>query len=79
MTREEAIAMRLSCQQLVNPRFDSPEEVVDWMGMVQAQDYSHFRWAVGMRTRNPSLKARKRASRKAGYCACIFSDAPSRP
>ena len=59
MTREEAITMRLSCQQLVNPRFDSPEEVVDWMGMVQAQDYSHFRWAVGMRTKNPSLKALK--------------------
>ena len=51
--------MRLSCQQLVNPLFDSPEEVVDWMGMVQAQDYSYFRWAVGMRTRNPSLKALK--------------------
>ena len=47
MTREEALAMRLSCQQLVDPRFDSPEEVVDWMGMVQAQDYSHFRWAIG--------------------------------
>ena len=40
MTLPEAIAMRMSCQQLVNPRFDSPEEVVDWMGMVQAQDYS---------------------------------------
>ena len=51
--------MRLSCQQLANPRFDSPEEVVDWMGMVQAQDYSYFRWAVGMRTKNTSLKALK--------------------
>ena len=59
MTREEALAMRLSCQQLVDPRFDSPEEVVDWMGMVQAQDYSYFRWAVGMRAKNPSLKALK--------------------
>ncbi len=64
MTREEAIAMRLSCQQLVNPRFDCPEEVVDWMGMVQAQDYSYFRWAVGMRTGKPSLAALKESFSK---------------
>ena len=29
------------------------------MGMVQAQDYSYFRWAVGMRMKIPSLKALK--------------------
>ena len=54
--RDEAIAMRLRCQQLLSPRFSKAEDVVAWMGMMQAQDYSQFRWAVGMRMKRPSLK-----------------------
>lgn len=56
MTREEAILLRLHNQQLLCPRFEKPEETVDWMGMVQAQDYSHFLWAIGMRTMCPRVK-----------------------
>lgn len=55
MTREEAILLRLRNQQLLCPRFEKPEEVVDWMGMVQAQDYKHFLWAIGTRTKHPKM------------------------
>ena len=49
--------MRLASQGLAQSRFRNPEDVVDWMGMVQAQDYSQFRWAVGMRTEKPKIYA----------------------
>ena len=34
------IAVRLSAQQLSDPRFDDPRALVRWMGAVQAQDLS---------------------------------------
>ncbi len=59
MTREEAIALRLTNQCLVGSPFEKPEDIVDWMGMMQAQDYMQFRWAVGMRMREPKMTAVK--------------------
>ena len=59
MTREEAIALRLSNQCLVGSPFEKPEEIVDWMGMMQAQDYMQFRWAIGMRMKEPKMTAVK--------------------
>ena len=59
MTREEAIAMRLRNQQLLAPHLEKPEDVVGWLGMMQAQDYTQFRWAIGMRMREPKMKAVK--------------------
>ena len=41
--------LRLLNQQLANPLFHSPKELVSWMGAVQAQDYAMAKWAVGMR------------------------------
>ena len=54
------VSARLLNQQLVSPCFHAPHEVVAWMGAVQAQDYKMMRWAVGMRTRKPSIKAFER-------------------
>ena len=51
------ITSRLLNQQLICPQFNTPHEVVEWMGIVQAQDYKMMRWAVSMRTQKPSLKA----------------------
>lgn len=50
------IAIRLLNQQLVSPQFSKPEEVVEYMGAMQAQEYRLMRWAVAMRTRKPSIK-----------------------
>jgi hypothetical protein len=43
---------RLYQQGLSNPRFQSPAEVVRWLGAVQAQDYAGAKWALGMRMAN---------------------------
>ena len=55
------VALRLLSQQLICPQFDKPEEVVNYMGAMQAQEYRMMRWAVAMRTRKPSAKAFKKA------------------
>ena len=55
------IAIRLLNQQLICPQFDKPEEVVNHMGAMQAQEYRLMRWAVAMRTKRPSAKAFKKA------------------
>lgn len=55
------IALRLLNQQLIVPQFNTPEEVVSYMGAMQAQEYRMIRWPVAMRTRKPSLKAFKDA------------------
>ena len=55
------VALRLLSQQLICPQFDKPEEVVNYMAAMQAQEYRMMRWAVAMRTRKPSAKAFKKA------------------
>jgi len=52
---------RLLSQQLILPQFDDPVEVVEWMGAIQAQDYKMMRWAVAIRTRNPSISEFEKA------------------
>lgn len=49
MTIQQLIKHRLSVQQLSRHDFKRPEEVVAWLGAVQAQDYSGGLWAVGQR------------------------------
>ncbi|MBQ7420783.1 MAG: AlkZ family DNA glycosylase [Prevotella sp.] len=48
------IAIRLLNQQLICPQFEQPEDVVEWMGAMQAQEYKMMRWAVEMRLKRPS-------------------------
>ena len=55
------VTSRLLNQQLADPQFRTPEEVVDYMGAMQAQEYRLMRWAVAMRTRKPSATAFKQA------------------
>ncbi len=55
------VSQRLLSQQLICPQFTTPKEVVSWMGTMQAQDHKGMRWAVAMRTKNPSLKAFQKA------------------
>ena len=55
------IALRLLNQQLICPKFDTPAELVGYMGAMQAQEYRLMRWAVAMRTKKPSAKAFKKA------------------
>ena len=41
--------LRLVNQRIAGRHFSTPEEVVSWLGAVQAQDYPSARWAVGLR------------------------------
>jgi Winged helix DNA-binding domain len=43
------INRRLHFQSLAKPRFDRPEDVVEWLGAVQAQDFPAAKWAVAQR------------------------------
>ena len=51
------VSARLLAAGLIAPPFTAPHEAVQWMGAMQAQDYRMMRWAVGMRTKNPSARA----------------------
>jgi len=49
--------IRLLNQQLYCPEFATPQELVRHMGAIQAQEYRLVRWAVAMRTKEPSIQA----------------------
>ena len=57
----DPILIRQLNQNLICSDFKSPEEVVNYMGAMQAQDYRMMRWAVAMCTKKPSAKAFKKA------------------
>ena len=45
----DLLAHRLRNQKLVDSNLRRPEDVVSWLGAVQAQDYPGARWALGLR------------------------------
>lgn len=48
--------LRLQNQKIINSRFKTPEEVVSWMGGMQAQDYLGSLWAIALRTQSCTEK-----------------------
>jgi hypothetical protein len=50
MTRKEIAIRRLQSNHLIGTRFEHPEDVVQWLGAVQSQDYGGAKWAVGQRS-----------------------------
>ena len=48
---------RLAAQKISGGNFESPEEVVSWMGAMQAQDYASSLWAIGLRMRGAATQA----------------------
>ncbi|GAB4521861.1 MAG: winged helix DNA-binding domain-containing protein [Anaerolineae bacterium] len=46
---------RLRSQHITQDKFETPEDVVGWMGAMQAQDYLQAVWAVGVRTQRGLL------------------------
>ena len=49
MTSVNLLHARLLNQQIATHKFQTPGEVVKWLGAVQAQDYLGALWAVGLR------------------------------
>jgi hypothetical protein len=52
MTEKELLSSRLYNQQLTASSFQTPNELVSWMGAIQAQDYAMAKWAIGLRIKN---------------------------
>lgn len=57
----EIVKVRLLNQQLLNPLFNTPKELVSWMGAMQAQNYSMAKWAIGIRLKSATLQAVEKA------------------
>ena len=51
MTTRDIAERRLLSQQLLGTKSRSPRDVVEWLGAVQAQDYTSAKWALGLRLR----------------------------
>ncbi len=52
MLNPEIAQIRLQAQKIASSDFDKPEEVVQWLGAVQSQDYGMAKWALGLRLRD---------------------------
>jgi winged helix DNA-binding protein len=52
MTSSDIARLRLHNQHIAGATFEKPNDVVAWLGAVQAQDYLGALWAVGLRMRN---------------------------
>lgn len=61
MTSSELLRERLSNQQISSHQFQTPGEVVKWMGAVQAQDYLSALYAVGLRMNQTTEAAVEKA------------------
>jgi hypothetical protein len=57
VTPRLAARQRLLRQQIAQPRFTKAEDLVRWMGAVQAQDYLGSLWAIGLRLRGSATEA----------------------
>jgi hypothetical protein len=49
METEQIGNIRLINQQILEPKFKTPKDIVGWMGAMQAQDYNMAKWALGVR------------------------------
>ncbi len=49
ITKMDIAQQRLYSQLISQHVFEKPEDVVSWLGAVQAQDYAAARWALGLR------------------------------
>lgn len=49
INKSEIARARLYNQQIAAAKFTKPEEIVEWFGAMQAQDYPMAKWAVGLR------------------------------
>ena len=58
---DAVVRRRLRTQHLTGAGSARPEDVVGWLGAVQAQDYGPAKWALGMRLRRPCDAALERA------------------
>jgi hypothetical protein len=52
MNTTDLLRYRLFNQQIATTQFRKPEEIVNWMVAMQAQEYAMAKWAIGLRLQN---------------------------
>ena len=53
--KKDIVRLRLISQQLAEPKSQSVQSLVSFMGALQAQDFSMVKWAIGIRLNNSTL------------------------
>jgi winged helix DNA-binding protein len=61
MTDMDIARQRLVNQRIDGEKFEKPEEVVRWLGAIQAQDYLQALWAIGLRLQSATVADVERA------------------
>lgn len=56
--------IRLTSHQLTGSKFDNPQQLVAYMGAIQAQQYDMAKWAIGIRLKSGTLQAVNQALQK---------------
>lgn len=54
MANPDIALQRLYQQRLTHNPLATPQDIVSWLGAVQAQEYQPAKWALGLRMQNPS-------------------------
>jgi Winged helix DNA-binding domain len=57
----DIVRQRLINQRIEGEKFEKPEEVVRWLGAMQAQDYQQALWAIGLRLQSARVADVERA------------------
>lgn len=55
MTSTSIVCQRLVNQLIDGEKLERPEEVVRWLGAMQAQDYLQALWAIGLRLKSATV------------------------
>ncbi|WP_114940578.1 winged helix DNA-binding domain-containing protein [Mucilaginibacter endophyticus] len=61
MTNLDIANLRAYNQRLNQNKFKKPEEVIGYMGPMQAQEYAYAKWAIGLRMLSPADKSVEKA------------------
>lgn len=61
MTISDINRLRLQNQQIITSAFSDPEQLMNYMGAVQAQEYAMAKWALGMRLTDSTENALEQA------------------
>ncbi len=56
MKIQDILRLRLVNQQIAVNNFETPSDVVSWLGALQAQDYPGAKWSIGLRLKKCSEK-----------------------
>ena len=49
MTSTDILKYRLINHQIAETKFNKPQEIVAWLGAMQAQEFAMAKWAIGLR------------------------------